>query len=128
MRSEEHGANDRIGSLLAEVRGMVSPPAWGRVEELIRALLDLHREGLGRVLARVDESEDASAAIRSRLLKDDLVAALLVLHDLHPDAAAIDRIDAKGASPGRDAVPQAGDGSVRWVGLPAAPAQGRGSP
>ncbi len=37
---------ERIESLLAEVRSMASPPAWQRVDELIRLILELYGSGL----------------------------------------------------------------------------------
>ena len=38
---------ERIERLLEEVRSMASPPAWQRVDELIRLILELYGSGLG---------------------------------------------------------------------------------
>lgn len=76
---------DRIEALLGQVRGMVSPPAWSRVEELIRALLELHRDGLSRALALLGEAGASGAELLERLAGDPTVAGLLLIHDLHPD-------------------------------------------
>ncbi len=79
---------DRIEGLLEEVRGMVSPPAWSRVEELLRAVLDLHRGGLGSAMALLFGAGDEGARLAGRLAEDERFAALLLLHDLHPDDLA----------------------------------------
>jgi Fe-S cluster biogenesis protein NfuA/nitrite reductase/ring-hydroxylating ferredoxin subunit len=46
-----------------------------RGAELVQALLDLYGEGLSRILARADAEA---------LAEDELVAHLMLLHDLHP--------------------------------------------
>ena len=65
----------RVESLLAEVEALPDPGAREKALELVQALLDLYGEGLARVLARVDGAA---------LADDELVAHLLLLHDLHP--------------------------------------------
>ncbi len=71
---------------------MASPPAWGRVEELLRVVLDLYTGGFERILAIVGEERDeegsTAAPLLRRLADDRLVASLLVLHGLHPDDLA----------------------------------------
>jgi Fe-S cluster biogenesis protein NfuA len=74
---------DRIARSLEELRGLVSPQAWARVDELLRTVLDLYGRGLERLVEVA--SEDGSAAdLRSRLLADPLLASLLILHGVHP--------------------------------------------
>ncbi|MFI7423416.1 hypothetical protein [Nonomuraea sp. NPDC049684] len=60
----------RIESLLERAE----PPAV----ELAQALLDLYGEGLTRIMAAADDD------LAARLAADDVVAHLLLLHDLHP--------------------------------------------
>ncbi|MFI6924840.1 hypothetical protein ACIBIZ_33190 [Nonomuraea spiralis] len=60
----------RIESLLERAE----PPAV----ELAQALLDLYGEGLTRIMAAADDD------LAARLADDDVVAHLLLLHDLHP--------------------------------------------
>ncbi|MFI9595889.1 hypothetical protein [Nonomuraea sp. NPDC052265] len=60
----------RIESLLERAE----PPAV----ELAEALLDLYGEGLTRIMAAADDD------LAARLAADDVVAHLLLLHDLHP--------------------------------------------
>ncbi|MFI0349444.1 NifU family protein [Actinomadura sp. 9N407] len=56
------------------------PPVRHRAEELVRLLMHLYGEGLGRVVGLLAPDQVA------RLASDDLVGSLLILHDLHPDS------------------------------------------
>jgi Fe-S cluster biogenesis protein NfuA len=69
---------DHIEALMSELRSRLDPRAWERVETLVGLVTDLYGGGLERVLALVDE--DAA----KRLVNDDLVSSLLILHGLHP--------------------------------------------
>jgi hypothetical protein len=71
--TRETGA--RIERLLDELANHADPSVAGRAEELVRLLVELYGEGLARVVGLVDADV---------LVQDDLVASLLVLHDLHP--------------------------------------------
>lgn len=68
----------RVEGLLSEVEAL--PDAAGREKamEIVGALLDLYGEGLTRVLAAVEQEQAVAMA------EDELVAHLLLLHDLHP--------------------------------------------
>ena len=61
---------ERVEALLAEAE---SDP---KAAELVRAITDLYGEGLARIVAMTPDPRE--------LTRDDLVAQLLVLHDLHP--------------------------------------------
>lgn len=71
-------ASERIGALLDELGESAPPAVMERAAELLRHVMALYAEGLGRVL------ELAPEAVR-RLADDEIVGSLLVLHDLHPD-------------------------------------------
>ncbi|MEU5634021.1 hypothetical protein ACH47C_32900 [Streptomyces rishiriensis] len=71
----------RVEEVLDRLAGS-DPAAATAAEELVRSLMDFYGSGLARVLHLVSaEQGDALAA----LLGDELVASLLVLHDLHPE-------------------------------------------
>jgi Fe-S cluster biogenesis protein NfuA len=90
MTDAESAAN-RVAALLDELSAG-EPRVAAAAEELARALTELYGAALARVVATVDEP-----TLRA-LAGDDLVGALLVLHDLHPDdlmarvAAALDGV------------------------------------
>jgi Fe-S cluster biogenesis protein NfuA/nitrite reductase/ring-hydroxylating ferredoxin subunit len=68
----------RVEGLLEAVEALPDPVARETATEMAQALLDLYGEGLARVLERLD------GATREALAGDELVAHLLLLHDLHP--------------------------------------------
>jgi hypothetical protein len=68
----------RIDELLDQLVATASPQVAATAQELVRAVLALHREGLGRLVAGVDRS------VLVELADDPSVDGLLVLHDLHP--------------------------------------------
>lgn len=74
----------RIEWLTAELEALPDPRTRGVAEELLSAVLELHGEGLGRVLELVDEAGPAGAPIREALVDDGVVASLLLIHDLYP--------------------------------------------
>jgi Fe-S cluster biogenesis protein NfuA len=86
---------DRIEQLLDELRVSGDRRAYDRVEELLRLVLDLHGAGLGRVVEIVSSSSNDPWG---ELVDDELVASLLLLHDLHPRSlderveSALDRV------------------------------------
>ncbi|APE38217.1 hypothetical protein BOX37_10625 [Nocardia mangyaensis] len=71
------GAGDRIETLLdaSSAGGVV---ARERAEQLVREVSDLYGAGLARILELVDPGA------RERLVADDLIASLLLVHGLHP--------------------------------------------
>jgi Fe-S cluster biogenesis protein NfuA len=87
----------RIEGLLAEFRSAARPDVADRAEELVALLVELYGAGLTRI-AGILAGEPGGEALLRRLAADDLVASLLVLHDVHPDdtetrvLAALDQV------------------------------------
>jgi Fe-S cluster biogenesis protein NfuA/nitrite reductase/ring-hydroxylating ferredoxin subunit len=67
-----------VEGLLAEVEALPVAAGRDKAMELVGALLDLYGEGLARVFAGLGQEQAAAIA------DDELVAHLLLLHDLHP--------------------------------------------
>jgi Fe-S cluster biogenesis protein NfuA/nitrite reductase/ring-hydroxylating ferredoxin subunit len=80
-RVKEAGA--RIEELLGILRA-TSGQAGAAAEELVRLLLGLYGDGLGRIMAVIAEQGPAGAGLQAELLADPVVEGLLLLHDLHP--------------------------------------------
>jgi len=74
----------RIEQLLDELAVVAPPGVHRRVEELVGVITDLHGAGLARVLSL---AADQPAFLR-RVVEDDLIASLLVVHGLHPEDLA----------------------------------------
>lgn len=72
---------DRIEELVHQAEALADPQARNIAIDLIQAVLDFHAAGLERIM----EIAAASPAIAKRLVADDLISSLLLLHDLHPD-------------------------------------------
>ena len=89
MARNARTVGERIEELLDR---MQAGPHRDTAEELVRLLIEMYGEGLGRIVAAL-ESEQVT-----RLADDDMVESLLLLHELHPldvDARvqrALDRI------------------------------------
>jgi hypothetical protein len=78
---------ERIAELLDDVGNLAAAPVRTRVEELVQRLVHLYGAGLRRLLDLAGAARD-DPAFRAALAADALLSSLLVLHDLHPDAAA----------------------------------------
>ena len=79
-----------IEGLLDEVHQLVPPPAWTRIEEVLRRLVMLYGAGLEHALAHA-RAAGVTASFDQLVCDDELLASLLVLHGLHPMPTA-DRI------------------------------------
>ena len=71
---------EKIESMLEKVEAHPDPAVRETTRELVRELLDFHREGLVRMMELSDG--------RRALAADPKVASLLLLHGLHPDDLA----------------------------------------
>lgn len=69
---------DRIEAVLDELRSSLDQRAWELVEEAVGLVTDLYGGGLARVVDVVSDEQFEA------LLADDLLASLLILHELHP--------------------------------------------
>ncbi len=73
-------AGDRLEELLGLLERALDRREWQQVQDVVGIVTDLYGGGLARVL----ELASDDLALRRRMADDDLVASLLVLHDLHP--------------------------------------------
>ena len=73
---------DRIEQQLDELRAVADPRVYDRAEDLLRLVTELYGAGLCRVVEVVSEAEPA---VMERLVGDELISSLLVVHGLHPE-------------------------------------------
>ena len=78
-----HETGERINTLL-EASAAGGVVARERAEELVRLVADLYGAGLERVLTILHEGGHLDDDMLAALAGDDLVASLLLVHDLHP--------------------------------------------
>jgi Fe-S cluster biogenesis protein NfuA len=74
----------RLDALIREAEHAADPAVREHTREIVEALLELHGVGLGRLLEHVAAAGAAGATVLDACARDELVAGLLLLHDLHP--------------------------------------------
>ncbi|MEU0070089.1 hypothetical protein ABZ027_11175 [Streptomyces sp. NPDC006332] len=72
----------RVEEVLERLTASGDPAAAAAAEELVRSLMDFYGAGLARILHLLSAGPGEPPVA---LLGDELVASLLVLHDLHPE-------------------------------------------
>src|SRR4051812_10061631 len=75
----------RLDDLIREVDRFADPAAQAHMRELVQAVLDLHGDGLERLLGHMEEAAGTGgASALEACARDDVVGGLLLLHGLHP--------------------------------------------
>jgi Fe-S cluster biogenesis protein NfuA len=74
----------RLDALLSDVEDSADPAAAARTREIVQLVLDLHGNGLERILGHLEVAGDTGAKVLDACACDDVVSGLLLLHDLHP--------------------------------------------
>jgi hypothetical protein len=77
------GMGARIEKLLDDVQDAAGPVTWPRVEALVTALVEMYGVGLDRVLGIARAAAGDPRSLEESLARDELVASLLALHELH---------------------------------------------
>lgn len=73
-----------IEELVQQLETATDPAARAASQELVRALMELHGSALERMLATIRRNGAAGGTIVEQLSRDDLIASVLLLYDLHP--------------------------------------------
>lgn len=81
---EFQGRIERIEGLIHRLEAIEDAAHRNEMRELLQAVLELHGAALERMLAIVAEVGDPDLKLSEALLRDSLVASLLLLHGLHP--------------------------------------------
>jgi Fe-S cluster biogenesis protein NfuA len=85
-RSEFQEQVRKLGELVTRFDEMPDSPQKTAGKELVQLLMDVHGQGLERVMELIFESRESGTALIDRLGKDDVAGGLLLLYSLHPDA------------------------------------------
>ncbi|MGQ0480516.1 MAG: NifU family protein [Pseudonocardia sp.] len=75
----------QISELLAALSTNADPTVGEAAEDLARLLMGMYGAGLQRIVALLAGAGPAGDRLLAEMVEDDLVASLLVLHDLHPE-------------------------------------------
>jgi len=73
-----------LDSLLREVEHWPDAKARDSLQRIVQSVLDLHRTGLERLLDHLAEAGERGAELRDECAQDEVIAGMLLLHDLHP--------------------------------------------
>jgi hypothetical protein len=74
----------RLEELIRALDAHTDPAAKETARELLTLVLDLHGMGLAKLMGIVTTAEGGTAVL-ARLVDDEQVRAMLLLHGLHPD-------------------------------------------
>lgn len=76
----------RLDALVSAVESLPDDAARKTAVDTIHALLELHGDGLERILSYITRSGEQNAPLIEAIAADQLVAGLLLLHGVHPIA------------------------------------------
>jgi Fe-S cluster biogenesis protein NfuA len=74
----------QIEGLVHRLETIADPAVRANMQQLVQSLMDLHGAGLERIMAIVSQAGTPGSAIIDGLVRDALVASLLLLYGLHP--------------------------------------------
>ena len=74
----------RVQDLQARLDAGGDSPTRRVAEELLSTVIEMYGEGLERIVAALGEDGEHGQRVAAQLAEDDLVASLLLIHDLHP--------------------------------------------
>jgi len=75
----------RIEQLVLQVGGIPDPESREAAHQLIESILELHGGALARIMEITFDAGEPGEALIRRFAGDSFIAALLLLHNLHPD-------------------------------------------
>ena len=111
----------QVDALLQKTEALPDPAVRALLGDAVRALMDLHGEGLSRIMEHLASLGEVGTPIVDALVADEMVSGLLLLYGLHPQdlptrvRAALDEVAPSLASHGGtiELLGVADDGTVR---------------
>lgn len=76
----------QLSELVTRFEQLPDSPQKAAGKELVQLLMEVHAQGLERMIEVAFESSEAGHALIDRLGKDEVAGGLLLLYSLHPDA------------------------------------------
>ncbi len=83
-KREFHARTERIEELVNKLERVSDPELHTAALELVQSVMELHGAALEHVLEIVSQNAEGERVI-GKLVEDDLVASVLLLHGLHPE-------------------------------------------
>jgi hypothetical protein len=85
MATPERELAERIEDLVLRIGNIPDPESRTAAQQLVASILELHGAGMERMMEIATGAGDPGVALIRRFAADNLVSALLLLHNLHPD-------------------------------------------
>jgi Fe-S cluster biogenesis protein NfuA len=88
----------RVDALIQQAEALPDAKLRGQVRELVQHLLDFHGAGLARMVQQIAALGPAGCELLDAWTRDELIASLMLLYDLHPQElevrvrGALDRV------------------------------------
>jgi Fe-S cluster biogenesis protein NfuA len=82
--TESRDIAKRLQELIEQIQTQPNPAARALLQECLQSLLAFYGDGLSRILEQVQVSGVEGKKILDRLLKDQTISGLLLIHGLHP--------------------------------------------
>ncbi len=76
----------RLSELVTDFEHMADSPQKAKGSELVQLLMEVHAQGLERMMEVVFESREGGNPLVAQLGNDEVTGALLLLYSLHPDS------------------------------------------
>jgi Fe-S cluster biogenesis protein NfuA len=75
---------ETIEQLIEELERTADPAAQAQARAIVKAVLEFHAAALARLMSHIAAAGASAGHLLETLARDDLVASLLLLHELHP--------------------------------------------
>ena len=85
-RAESGNMAKRLQALLEQIQSQPNPATRVLLQDCLQSLLAFYGDGLSRILGHVQDIGANGQHILNRLLQDQTVSSLLLIHGLHPVA------------------------------------------
>jgi Fe-S cluster biogenesis protein NfuA/nitrite reductase/ring-hydroxylating ferredoxin subunit len=83
-QQEDELGGKRIHELVEQAEALPDPAARALLHECLQSVLALHGQGLARILQLAQDGGPDGQAVFDRLIHDNVVRGLLLIHGLHP--------------------------------------------
>ena len=75
----------RVEGMVRKLESVADPSLRATARELLQSLMELHAEGLGRIMESIAGEGEVGMRLLGKLGQDPLVGSLLILYNLHPE-------------------------------------------
>jgi len=76
----------RLQELIEQIQQHQNPAARALLQECLQLLLGFYGEGLSHLVTQMQSAGSEGRQLLERLLKDEAISRLLLIHGLHPDS------------------------------------------